>query len=499
MRFGLLGTVTVTDDEGAGRPVGSAKLRALLAALLATPGRAVPLEALRAALWGDTPPATATASLHNHVARLRRLLAEGGAGGQGTDRAASRLRAVAPGYLLDVAEDEVDAEVFLRHHAVARAAHRAHDWCAVLDGSADALALWRGDPLSDVPVRYDPMRAYAAHLTEARLQVLEWRFDAELSLGHHQGLTAELGALAAEHPLRESFHRQWMLALHRTHRQAEALAAFHQLRRTLVDELGVEPGPAVQQAYQEILASPPAPAAGPAGSTAPAGLVPHAPLAGAPSAPAEDRTQGGEATATEPAVTDPAESEGGGAEEEAVEPQSDAESAARRTPPAQLPADIGDFTGRGTELAALLQAMRAPHSPDGTGFEAADGTSAEGCPGPTATPRVAVVSGMGGIGKTALAVHAAHLLRAEFPDGLLYADLRGFGAGGARQPQDLLARFLADLGEDAQPLPDHPDDRAALLRHALHGRRVLLVLDNAGESAQVTPLLPGGGGSAVIV
>ena len=115
------------------------------------------------------------------------------------------------------------------------------------------------------------------------------------------------------------------------------------------------------------------------------------------------------------------------------------------------------------------------------------------------TPKVVVVSGMGGVGKTALAVRAAHLLQDDFPDGQLYADLRGFGPGGTRRPGDLLARFLSDLGEDFRALPDDPDDRAVLWRNALHGRRVLLVLDNAAEAAQVIPLLPGDGCSAVIV
>lgn len=396
MRFGLLGAVTV-----AGRGVGSAKLRALLAALLGSPGRAVPPEALKAALWGEAPPASATASLHNHVARLRRLLAE--SGGPET-----RLRAVPAGYVLDVAQDELDAEVFLRQHAAARAAHRDADWPAVRSACAAALALWRGDPLADVPALCDPLRAYAAHLAEARLEALEWRFDAELALGAHQGGTAELAALTAAHPLREPFHRQLMLALHRTDRQAEALAAFHELRRTLVDELGVEPGPAVQAAYQEILAAPDFAAV-----------------------------------------------------------------------PAQLPADTGDFTGRVAELAALLTAIR---------------------PGPPDAPRVAVVTGMGGIGKSALAVHAAHLAGPDFPDGVLHADLRGFGAGDARRPRDLLARFLGDLcAGGGRPLPDDPDDLSALLRQTLHGRRVLLVLDNAGDAAQVAPLLPGQGDSAVIV
>ncbi|MEW2522721.1 AfsR/SARP family transcriptional regulator [Actinacidiphila alni] len=409
MRFGLLGAVTVN-----GGGVGSAKARALLATLLSTPGRVVTPETLKAAMWGEDPPATATASLHNHVARLRRLLAEDG-------RDASRLRAVPPGYVLEVAAGELDAAEFVRHHAEARTAHRAEDWPAVQRECAAALALWRGDPLADVPALSDPMRAYAAHLAEARLQALEWRFDAELALGRHQGMTAELAALTAAHPLREPFHRQWMLALHRTHRQAEALAAFHDLRRTLVDELGVEPGPAVQAAYHEVLAA----------------------------APEEPQEQ---------------------------EPVS---------PPAQLPADTGDFTGRGGELAALLAAIR-PHGPD--------------------APRVAVVTGMGGIGKTALAVHAAHLARADFPDGVLYVDLRGFGAGQPRRPRDLLARFLGDLCTTAgsgtgtaQPLPDDQDDLSSLLRQALHGRRVLLVLDNAADAAQVVPLLPGRGDSAVIV
>ncbi|MFF7193141.1 BTAD domain-containing putative transcriptional regulator [Streptomyces sp. NPDC008079] len=411
MRFELLGAVTV---EGGG--VGSAKARALLAALLSSPGRAVRPEALKAAMWGEEPPPTATASLHNHVARLRRLLAE-------DDRPGSRLRAVPQGYVLDVAVGELDAEVFVRHHAAARAAHRDGDWPAVLAECRAALALWRGDPLADVPALSDPLRAYAAHLAEARLQTLEWRFDAELALGRHQGMAAELAALTAAHPLREPFHRQWMLALHRTHRQAEALAAFHDLRRTLVDELGVEPGPSVQAAYREILAAP---------------------------------------------------------EDEAA-PQE----AQPSTPPAQLPADTGDFTGRTDELAALLGVIR-PCDPD--------------------APRVAVVTGMGGIGKTALAVHAAHRARRDFPDGVLYADLRGFGAGDARRPRDLLARFLGDLADGgapgtggALPLPDDPDDLSALLRQALHGRRVLLVLDNAGDAAQVVPLLPGRGDSAVIV
>lgn len=500
MRFGLLGTVTVSTgpDPGPGsydeRLPGSPKLRALLAALLTAPGRPVPADALKAALWGDEPPATATASLHNHVARLRRALAEEGR--------PSRLRAAASGYLLHVEDGELDAEVFAAHHAAARGAHGAQDWPAVLAACGPALALWRGEPLSGVPLLSDALRAHAAHLAEARLLTLEWRFDAELALGAHETLTPELASLTAAHPLREPFHRQLMLALYGAGRQAEALTAFHRLRRTLIDELGVDPAPAVHGVYHHILTAPPAPApaapepsaAGPAAGAAPppdgrvnsrtaagpAQLPPSPGDSAAATATRPPAARAGTHTTTAPAQLPPAAgADAASPDRTAPTAPADGEAAepspapARRAPaPVQLPADVADFTGRGGELEAVTHALL--------------------------TERRVVVSGMGGVGKTALAVRAAHAVRAQFPDGVLYADLRGFGVGGARRPQDLLSRFLGDLGRDGE-LPDDADDRSALLRETLHGLRVLLVLDNAGDAAQVAPLLPGGGGSAVLV
>ncbi|WP_371481837.1 BTAD domain-containing putative transcriptional regulator [Kitasatospora sp. NBC_00315] len=245
MRFGLLGPLTVLDDAGEVRAVGALKSRVLLTALLLRPGRPVPLDALRQALWGDRPPATATASLHNHVARLRRALAEGGA---------ARLLAVPQGFLLQVAEGELDTDLFAAGLTAARTAHQQRDWATVARETAAALQLWRGRPLADVPDFAD--HPIVERLVDQRLQLLEWRFDAELQLGRHQYLAAELGSLTREHPYREAFHRQLMLALHRTNRQAEALAVFHALRRALVDELGVEPGRAVQEAHREILRDP---------------------------------------------------------------------------------------------------------------------------------------------------------------------------------------------------------------------------------------------------
>lgn len=235
LRFGLLGPPVLYDGNGGAgvRVVGSRKQRILLAALLLEAGRVVSAEALKDALWGSTPPASAKASLHNHVSRLRRLLDD-----------PERLQAMAPGYLLRVAPGELDVQVFESQAARARGAHADGNWTETVRACAAALALWRGAPLSGVP---SEVAGYALvqRLEEARLLLLEWHYDAELALADTRpgALVPELSALAAEHPLRESYHRQLMLALHRTGRQAEALAVHRDLRTRLVEELGVEPGP----------------------------------------------------------------------------------------------------------------------------------------------------------------------------------------------------------------------------------------------------------------
>jgi DNA-binding SARP family transcriptional activator len=231
LRFGLLGT-PVLYDSGTARVVGSPKVRALLAALLLEAGRTVSVEELKDALWGGAPPASAQASLHNHVTRLRRLLDD-----------PERLRAVPPGYLLRVEQGELDVHVFDTHVAEARTAHAARDWERTVRACTAALALWRGAPLSGLPAELGGY-AFVRRLREARLLLLEWQYDAQLAVDGDRldTLVPELTALTVEHPLREAFHRQLMLALHRTGRQAEALAVHRDLRTRLVEELGVEPG-----------------------------------------------------------------------------------------------------------------------------------------------------------------------------------------------------------------------------------------------------------------
>ncbi|WP_193776415.1 AfsR/SARP family transcriptional regulator, partial [Streptomyces sp. E2N166] len=254
LRFGLLGppvlyaadaAVPLGDAAPVPAPilVASPKARALLAALLLEAGRSVSVESLEDALWGGAPPASARASLHNHVTRLRRLIGEPG-----------RLRAVPSGYLLRVEEGEVDVHVFEAAASEARAAHADGDWARVVRSGSAALALWRGAPLAGLPAEVGGY-AFAQRLQETRLLLTEWCYDAELSLGgaRLESLVPELSALAAEHPLREAYHRQLMLALHRTGRRAEALAVHRDLRARLSEDLGIEPGPAVRAAHVEVL------------------------------------------------------------------------------------------------------------------------------------------------------------------------------------------------------------------------------------------------------
>ncbi|MFC6064715.1 AfsR/SARP family transcriptional regulator [Streptomyces ochraceiscleroticus] len=443
MRFGLLGPLTVYDGAGGARPLNSAKGQALLAALLLRANRVVPVDVLKEALWGGHAPASANASLYNHVTRLRRTL---GADGDG------RLRSVAPGYLLRVGAGELDSTEFTAAVRRAREAYARTDWAAVLGEAATASALWRSRPLDGLPAEVsDALDAqpFVQQLEEERLQLLEWRYEAELRLGRHGGLAPELCRLATEHPLREGFHRQLMLVLRRTGRQAEALAVFQALRRRLVEELGVEPGAAVQEALQEVLredeAVPgvlredpdPEPAEGDAAEDAVEGVAVGTPV--------------GPATATEPKT-------------------------AHR--PAQLPPPPDPFLGRDEQVAALYEAL-APRG------------------GRAAT---AVLSGMAGVGKSALAVHVAHGLREQYPDGQLFLNLHGANPGVAPMSAlQALEVLLRDLGVPSGRVPDEVHAASALLRSTLAGARTLLVLDDAAGAAQVRPLLPAGPGCAVLV
>jgi DNA-binding SARP family transcriptional activator len=427
-QFCLLGPLAVR-RHGVVVPVTAGKQQALLAALLLRAGRPVGTDDLVETLWGPSPPPSARASLHNYVTRLRKALEDDGT---------QRIVTEPGGYCIRVGHGELDVSRFAAALAAGRDAARARLWADAATVLREGLSLWRGDPLSGVPSDVLAVRE-VPRLAEMRLQAVEARIDADLHLGRHADVIAELRQLIAADPLRERLHVLLMTALYRDGQQAGALAAYQGARNALIRELGTEPGPGLRQLQQRILTSDPSLA------------IPH-------------RDSGHDRP---PAVAAPAQPAAGAAWP-----------AVRR----QLPTPLAQFAGRGDELAVLTRLLgRAGMEPPGTVL-------------------ISAIDGMPGAGKTALAVQAGHLLAGRFPGGQLFVDLRGHTPGQQPAgPADVLAGLLAADGADPRSLPAGLDGRAAMWRDRLAGQRVLLILDNAASSAQVTPLLPGTPGCLVLI
>ncbi len=235
LEFRILGPLEVSDETGH-VALGGPKQRGLLAILILEAGRVVPTDQLIDQLWGEEAPRTATASLQNSVGRLRRALG------------ADILETRAPGYVLGVDPDQIDARRFERALADARrlpAEERRDRLQAALD-------LWRGPALAEFAFD-DFAQAESRRLEELRLVVVGERIDADLELGRHGEVIGELEALSRDHPLRETFCMQLMLALYRAGRQAESLEVYQDARARFIDELGIEPGPELKRLQSEIL------------------------------------------------------------------------------------------------------------------------------------------------------------------------------------------------------------------------------------------------------
>jgi DNA-binding SARP family transcriptional activator len=235
LQFRILGPLEVSDETG---PIalGGPRQRGLLAILVLEAGRVVPTDRLIDLLWGEEAPKTATASLQNAIGRLRKAL--------GSDVLETR----APGYVLSVAAQQLDARRFER--ALADSRNLPAD--ERRDRLQAALDLWRGPALAEFAFD-DFAQAEIRRLEELRLIALGERIDADLDLGRHGDVIGELEALARDHPLRETFRRQLMLALYRAGRQAEALEVYQDARARFIDELGIEPGPELKRLQSEIL------------------------------------------------------------------------------------------------------------------------------------------------------------------------------------------------------------------------------------------------------
>ena len=301
------------------------------------------------------------------------------------------------GYALDPARVRVDAAEFEARCAEAGDAAAAGRPGPAADLLRAALACWRGPALGGVP----GLAGEAARLEERRLAALEERVECDLELGRHAAVLGELTGLVAEHPLRERSRAQLIMALHGCGRPAEALATYRAGRQRLVEELGLEPGPELRRAEQAVLAGEPTPTpASTAASTAAS--------ASASASASGSLALGGSAPAG---------------------PAGSAGSAGSRAVPSQLPAGLRVLTGRDRHLAELDRLLAA------------------------GTPAVTVV-GPPGVGKTTLAVHWARRVADRFPDGRLYADLRGFDRTGVAAEPDLVLRdFLDALGHPARPAP----------------------------------------------
>jgi DNA-binding SARP family transcriptional activator/class 3 adenylate cyclase len=262
MDFRILGPLDVREDEGEVR-LGRGKQRALLALLLLHRDEAISTDRIVDELWGEQPPATAAKIVQNYVLQLRRALEDGGS-------ADADLITHGRGYLLRVERGRLDLD---RFEALVEAGERAlgsGEAAQAAEKLREALALWRGPPLADFA--YEPFaQAAIERLEDQRLAALERRIEADLALGRHADVVGELKELVSVHPLHEGFRAQLMLALYHSGRQAQALEVYRDARRSLVEELGIDPSPALQQLEQAILRQEVPPAASrpppPAGGT----------------------------------------------------------------------------------------------------------------------------------------------------------------------------------------------------------------------------------------
>ncbi|MFD7661958.1 BTAD domain-containing putative transcriptional regulator [Streptomyces sp. NPDC059788] len=420
MRFGVLGPVEVRAADGRSVRVPELKVRALLAALLAHRGRPVASGRLIDGLWEARLPANPTGALQAKVSQLRRALENAGPGGR------SMVAARPPGYQLDAADDAVDADRFTALTA------RAHDVADPEERAAlltEALGLWRGPAFAgfeDAPFA----RAAAGRLEEQRLTALEERAAARLELGDHGPLAGELAELVARHPLRERLCALHLRALYGAGRQSEALAAYGALRERLAEELGIDPSPELAALQQAILRQD-------RGLSRP-----------------RIRTEAVPRTHTEPTPRTRTESALRTRTASVPRGPSTPSDAPART---NLPAALTELVGRGTAVRRVRALLEAD--------------------------RLVTLTGPGGVGKTRLALAAAHGFTGDdghFPDGVLLVELAALGRP-ATAERDRAAvctvaeAVLAVLGVREGAASGSAGERLA---GAVRGKRLLLVLDN---------------------
>jgi DNA-binding SARP family transcriptional activator/tetratricopeptide (TPR) repeat protein len=424
--------------DGASLRLGPPRQRAVLGLLALNAGTSVHRDALVDALWGDDPPTSAINLVQAHVGRLRRVLD----GPRLPRDTAGVLVSAGTSYRLQVDPDQLDWLAFQDHVGRAAAACSSGDERAGCELYERALRLWHGEPLTDIDTVRD--RPEARMVSRAWAAAVADYAQAGITTGSTQRVLPFLWALTERDALNEEAHALLMVALAGAGQQAVALRVFDDIRYRLDAHLGIRPGRELQEAQLRILRQ----------EIPTLGLRPG--------------------------------------------PTADTVTVAR-----QLPAGTRHFVGRIDEMAILTDLVDAMSTPvDGTTNLVDAGsdldrrtTTLEGMKGPTAasvaTVVIAAIDGPAGIGKTALAVHWAHTVADRFPDGQLYVDLRGFDAAGPPVPTaEAIRGFLQMLRVPVEAIPVSIDAQVGLYRSLLAGRRILVVLDNASDSAQVRALIP---------
>ena len=402
--FSFLGELSVR-MAGQPLPVGPARQRIVLAALAFDANKVVPVDQLVDRVWGEEPPQRARSVLGTYISRLRHVL-----GGKAVAWRSG-------GYILMSDRSAVDVH---RFHDLCGRARTTSDDAQVATLFTEALQLWHGSALTGVDNEW--ASAQRDRLNQQRLAAEHDLIDVRLRGGHGESLVAELNARCDEHPLDERVAGQYMLALHRAGRTADALDHYQRTRCRLAEELGGDPGPRLQELHLQIL------------------NADHVLIASArPPRP-------------------------------------------RGTPvPRQLPPVSAGFIGRVGNLGALDALAAARLKPDS----------------PT---MLCTIAGAGGMGKTWLALQWAHRNVDRFPDGQLFVDLRGFDPSDHPMSAEAALRgFLQALGVEHAALPTGLDAQVGLYRSLLAERRVLVIADNAADTAQILPLVPGGSSCAMLV
>ncbi|GIH17114.1 AfsR/SARP family transcriptional regulator [Rugosimonospora africana] len=443
--FTVLGPVTAV-RVGAPVPLAGRRVLALLAALLLSPNKDVPTDRLIEWAWGEARPAHPRAALQNAMSRLRHAVGD------------EVVETTPFGYRLRADAGTLDLLAFEKLTASAAGADRAGDTALAADRLRQAIGLWRMPLLSNVDA--PGLGRYAATLlTERYLAAHEEHARLCLLLGRHAEVAAELSELVGSYPFREPLAAHLMAALAGAGRRADALVTYEAVSRTLREELGVQPGAALRSLHTSILRAEPQ----------------RTEAQWAESLRAEAHRT--EAQRTESLRTEAQRTEAQRAEpwRTAAQPERvAAKPDAVPAPGSQLPARPGVLYGRTHEAGTLDRWLAEPDS-----------------------AAVTAVVGPVGVGKSALVVHAAQRRRAAFPDGTLYLDLDGYAASAPLEPVAALGQLLDTLG--AVAIPTGLAARAARWRGLLADRRLLLVLDNARDSAQVRPLLPGAASPSTVV